>query len=154
MRSGKAAHQPEMFGTWTARFPKTDGGIAAAVNALVTSYANFHTQHLKTSADQTATEGARLVRSAKAARAKVLPLVEKLDEASANAGAHAAQLEVATRAAYDPPNKSYETCIRHAEIRAYLRSLPIGERFAVVEAARKSGDEDTLVAVACCQGYP
>lgn len=152
-RSGKHAQRPEMFETWTQRFPKTNGGIAAAVTALVEGYKNFYDHHRKVSSDQTSTEGARLVKSAKAARTKVLPLIERLDAASVDAATHMTQLQASIRVAYDPPNKTYEMCMRHAEIRAHLKSLPHGDRFALVEAARKAGDEDTLVAVASYQGF-
>ncbi len=119
---------------------------------LSEGYKAFCDKHGKYSADETSTPGAGLVKSSKAARA-LLPLIEQLNAANEAASAHAAQLEAVTAQAYNPPNPTYATCMRHQEIRALFRTLPSGDRLTMIEAARKARDEDTLIAIGAVQPY-
>ena len=152
-KSGKTAQRPEMFETFSARFPVTHGGMTAAVKSLVNGYKVFYAQYQKTNADETATPAARLVRNAKAARAKLVPLIEQLDTASTDALKVSERARAKATEAYNPPNPPYAVAMRHAEIRAHLKSLPQGDRLKLLEAARTAGDEDTLIAIASYQPY-
>ncbi|MEI9992071.1 MAG: hypothetical protein WDM86_18795 [Rhizomicrobium sp.] len=151
-RSGQHPQRHEMFEQWAARFPNADDGLSSAIKTLLGGYQTFRQHHARYTADETSTQGARLVKSSKAARA-ILPLVEALDVANEAAMQRAAHLEAITAKAYNPPNPQYPTCMRHQEIRAHFKSLPNGDRLNLLEAARKAGDEDTLLAVASCQAY-
>ena len=152
-RSGQHHQRPEMFETWMARFPTTDGGLTAATKTLYEGYRSFYGQVHQTNKDETCTPGARLVKNVNAARAIILPLVDQLEAANAKASERAAKLEARTAEVYNPPDKKYETCMRHAEIRAHFKLLPRAERLQAVENARKAGDEDTLIAIASYQPY-
>gem|GEM_PF-6173235 len=106
------------------------------------------------SADETATPGARLVKSARAARAKLSPLVESLNATLETAAAFGAQLEAQTTAAYQPPtNPPYPMVLRHQEIRAMVRNMAQGDRMTLITEAHKAGDQDTLIAIASVQPY-
>jgi hypothetical protein len=41
--------------------------------------------------------------------------------------------------------------MRHQEIRALVRSMPQGDRLALLESARKAGDHDILIAITSTQ---
>jgi hypothetical protein len=142
-----------MFEQWSARFPTANGSLTAAVKALVEGHRAFVDQQRKASTDETATPGARLVRSAKAARSKLIPLIEQIEIASAEAAEAAAHLEAKTAEAYNPSDKKYETCMRHAEIREFFKTLPQGRKMQLIEEARKANDHDTLIALASCQPF-
>lgn len=152
-RSKQPPQRAEMFEQLSARFPKNNG-MASALDACAKGYKELNEQLSRIAADETATPGGRIVKSAKAARNKLVPLLESLDAAMQTAAAYSAQLEAQTAAAYQPPpNTSYPMVLRHQEIRALMRTLPQGEKLRLLEAARKAGDEDTLIAVASVQSY-
>jgi hypothetical protein len=152
-KSGQAFQRPEMFETWAPRFPRTNSTLAAAVDDLVTSYRSFVDNAQKTAMDETATPGARLVRNARAAKAKILPGVERLLKAAELAEADMAHFRAKAAEAYNPASKSYETVIRHDAIRKHFQSLSAQDRFKALEGARRSNDEDTLMAVASYQPF-
>jgi hypothetical protein len=79
------------------------------------------------------------------------PLIERLNAANAEASTRVAHLEATTAQAYNPPNPTYATCMRHQEIRALFRTIPNGDRLRMPEEARKVGDEDTLIAIGSVQ---
>jgi hypothetical protein len=153
-KSGELPHRVEMFEQWSARFPQTNTAMASAIAACTKGYKEFREQNERLARDETVTAGARVVRGAKAARAKLIPLLEGLETAMQNADVFAAQMEMQTIAAYSPPqNPPYTTVNRHLEIRTYLRTLPSGEKLQLIEQARKAGDEDTLIAIASVQPF-
>lgn len=146
-RSGRHPQRLEMFKTLADRFPASSGGMKAALNALCDGYQIFTTQTARIENDQLSTEGVRLVRRAKAARA-ILPLIEKLDAVNEAANEQAAQLEATIAGSYKPEAPPYWSVLREQEIRGYLRSLNNSERLQLLETARASGDRDILVAIA------
>ncbi len=152
-RSGQPPQRVEMFEAWAPRFPNTNSNLAAAADELVKGYRAFSDAHHRAMADETITPGARQVRSAKAARAKLVPLVERLDAAAQDAATVLASLNSKVSTAFNPPDKKFETIARHQEIRAHFKALSQGERLAAIDAARTSGDDDTLVALACYQPF-
>lgn len=151
-KSGRHPARIEMFDEMVSRIPNANGGISDALKALANGYRDLLTQKARFERDETATAGMKLVRTARVAR-KVGGLIDALDEARVKAGEVATQLRQQVAHTYDPPNPTYPTCMQHQEIRAFIRAMPQGDRNALLENARKQGDEDTLRAVASCQPY-
>jgi hypothetical protein len=54
---------------------------------------------------------------------------------------------------FNPPNRGYEAVMRHQEIRAFFRTMPRSQAINTVESAKKSNDEETLIALASVQPY-
>jgi hypothetical protein len=153
-RSDQQPHRAQMFEEWSERFPKTNSAMTSAIAALTSGYKSVWEQCARLAADETATPGARVVKSAKAARSKLEPLFDALSAATEAAGAHAAQLQAQTAATYLPPqNPPYALVLRHQEIRAYLRGIDNAGRMALLENARKNGDEETLIAVTSAPSF-
>jgi hypothetical protein len=142
-----------MFEQLAARYPKNNG-MASALDDCAKGYRELHGHLARIAGDETLTEGGRVISSAKAARNKLMPLLESLDAAMQTAATYAAQLEAQTAAAYQAPaNPPYPLVLRHQEIRQFMRGLPQGEKLRLLEAARQAGDEDTLIAIASVQPF-
>jgi hypothetical protein len=152
-RSGSHPFRPEMFEQWAPRFPNANSTLTGAVKVMVEAYKDFYATHHRTMGDESITPGARQVKSAKLARAKLIPLVDALDGTMGEAAKVLEHMNAQTRLAYDPADKKYEMVLRHQEIRAHFKSIPQGEKLKLLEAAKRGGDEDTLIALASCQPY-
>ena len=74
---------------------------------------------------KTAGNGGRAACSFSQGGPKLLPLVDALDAQAEALANHAAQLKATISRAYDPADKKYEMCMRHAEIRAFARTLKL-----------------------------
>lgn len=107
------------------------------------AWTDIHGTHERKSRDATLTEGARLLSSAKFAKAALQRQRSEYDDARTDAAealrAYKAQLERAT----NPPSDPGEAVL-FGEIRNHLRGLPMGERVKVVEQASQAGDTRIL----------
>lgn len=96
-------------------------------------------------ADETMTEQGRLLAMDRLYEAKVEKLREKAWGALLMAEGQLAEVEAATNALLAPSQAPHELSIA-SEIRSVLRSLPLGERLAMIEAAKERGDRATISA--------
>jgi hypothetical protein len=152
-RSKRSPQRLEMFEQLAARIPNHDAQLGAAVKSLVGAYKEVTEQQVRLSRDEASTPGARLVKIAKSARTKIVPLMEGLDAILGTVGERKAHLRAEIEKVYNPPDKKYETVIRHQEIRAHFRQMPRTQALQALEVARLAGDEDTLIALASYQPY-
>lgn len=152
-KSKQPPHRTDMFDQLSARFPQNNG-MASAIEACTKGYKDLHRDLARISADETLTGGTRIIKTAKAARGKLIPLLESLDAAMQMAATYSGQLQAQTAAAYQPPpNTPYPMVHRHQEIRALMRTLPQSDKLRLLEEARKAGDEDTMIAIASVQPF-
>lgn len=152
-RSGQQPQRAEMFEAWTSDFPTTHAALTGSIKAMTGAYRDVVAQHARIGADETATKGARLVKQATFALQKFMPLVANLDAATEAANMLADQVKGRMAAVYSPQNPTYPLVMRHQEIRAHFKSLSQTEKTKLIEAARASGDDDTLMALAGAQGF-
>lgn len=150
-RSGSLPQRAAMFEAWTARFPNEDSRVTQCLQRLTKAYSELEAQVRMISADTLHTPAARLVKSAKWARAKLNPLFDELKAAREGAAAHSAQLEEKVKAAYSPRDNKYEQVIIRQEIRNLVRAMPMAEKQRFLDAAVEAGDLDPLYAV-CAYG--
>ncbi len=153
IRSGRAAQRPELFLKMAERMPPHDVALAQMVQKCAQAYQEVVDFRARLDKDETRTEGARLVAVAKAARSKVLPVLEALEQSKMKVQERADGMRAQLAEIYNPKNKTYETCMRHAEIRALFRAMPRGDAIKALEAARQANDEDTLIALVSYQPY-
>jgi hypothetical protein len=142
-----------MFLSMCERLPIKNDEVAAALQRCATAYSEIRGLAERLGRDTSRTEGAKIVATAKAARAKVLPMVEALDNALKSAEERGNAIRAQMAEIYNPPGKPYETCMRHAEIRAMVRQMPRGEALKLLEAARQANDTDTLIALVAYQPF-
>jgi hypothetical protein len=152
-RTGRVAQRPEMFSEWAKRFPQTSESIAAAVKGLVDGYKGVVETHERIGRDESATQGFRIVRSARNAKAKLTPLLDALDAAAGQSKAHADQLRGKLRAAYRPPAPSVHEFLLGQEIRQHFKKMDPARIAQELEAAKEAGDLETLSAVAAYAPY-
>lgn len=106
----------------------------------------IHAAHSRTMADQTKTEAGRLASSAKIAR-EILDARRTEHEAyQAARKAELASLRAELQRRMHPPATAGEAELWR-ETRAYLRSLPVGERMKLAEQSMREGDPSVMHAL-------
>ncbi|TAM33681.1 MAG: hypothetical protein EPN68_01010 [Rhodanobacter sp.] len=96
-------------------------------------------------ADLTKTEPARLVASAKFAKAALETRHREFEGIKARAEADLKAAQAKLKAAMAPPSNPGDACL-FQNIRQHLRSLPTGDRVRLLEQAKAEGDNLTLLA--------
>lgn len=127
--------------------------LRAAMVAAQADYASVVEAAKRIGADKTLTEGARLVRQAKLARAKMGEAVARLATAKAKVAAAVEHYDSEAAKPFDFADRRFADVNLAAEIRAHFRALPQHDRMTAVAAAMKSNDLTTLVALGAGPAY-
>lgn len=152
LKADRNPQRAEMFEVFAERM-RHDNPQTAVIRNLAKAYRELVDQQARINRDETSTAGAKLVRLAKAARSKIVPLIDSLDAASVSNAEQVASLQAQLINVYDPPGKGYEVVMRHQEVRAHFRRAPRGEALKMLQVAQDTKDEDTLIALASVQHF-
>ncbi len=147
-KSGSQPQRPAMFRELLNRHPAIhDSATKAAMKQTVEAFEKFLQTKARIAGDDTITDGAKIIRTAKAARG-LASTINLLDVGNANVQQQIGQLKAAVAKTYTPENPTFAQDQWWREIRSHIKSMPTGERINFVEKARAVGDMDVLMAVA------
>ena len=133
---------------WQSKLPDgAFGDLQAAVRAAAKDYVAVHEAHGRIGSDRTLTEGGRLVRQAKFARAKMTTAMDRLTKAQTKHAELRAQLDAKLVAVFDFSKRPHAEVQDAREIREHLKGLPIDQRMLLITAAMKENDVATLTAI-------
>lgn len=125
--------------------------MRAALARLGEAYSAVHDTTARHQTDATVTPAARMVRSARAARAALTPALEALNKARASASDGRAHLQRQMAKPFE--YSAFADVMIAAEIRGHFASLPDGQRHASLLLAVEAGDETTLKALGTAPAY-
>lgn len=154
-RNGHNATPPVGFETMLSRFSSSPilSDLQGAMAKAVAEYKSAHDAVTRIAGDKTLTDGARVVRQATVARAKMDGALTALENARDKIAAGRKNVEAELRKRFDYGSASMAELSLATELRAHVKNLPDAERGKFMLSAIEELDLNSMRAIAAAPAF-